>query len=197
MSTLVLMLLLGALLLAWMLAMLLRGVPQPVAPAAYGRMAQVVPLPGLSFARPERLFDPADYQAVQQAAAPAFVANAVLEERRRLALLWLRLLRDDVNTLWRFRRLMAVHGSSAGAGGEFRLALAGLSAVALIGALRVAVSVAGPFQAAAFCRAGRNRVEIIWQICASLFSRIPADRASEFERAWTAALAPSQSAFAR
>jgi hypothetical protein len=191
------MLVLGALLLAWMLATLLRGVPQPAAPPSYGRLAQVVSLPGLSFAHPDRLFDSADYEALRQAAGPAFLATALRRERRRLALLWLRLLRDDVNTLWRFRRLLAVHGSSAGAGGELRLALAGISATALIGALRVAVSVAGPFHAAAFCRASRRRVETIWQTCAALFSRIPADRASQFEQAWAAASASTQSAFAR
>ncbi len=197
MSSLVLMLVLGALLLAWMLATLLRGVPQPVTPAAYGRLAQVVPLPGLSFTCPERLFDPADYEAVVQKGAPAFLARAIKDERQRLALLWLRLLRADVRTLWTFRRVLAAHGSSAGAAGEFRLALAGIAAVSLISLLRFAVITAGPFQAASFFRTGRSRVEAIWQTCAGLFSRIPEGRAGEFERDWAAALPSTQAVFLR
>jgi hypothetical protein len=191
------MLVLGAVLLAWMLAALLRGVPQPVAPAAYGRLAQVVHLPGLSFAHPERLFDSADHRALVSNGAPVFLANAVREERRRLALLWLRLLRDDVNTLWRFRRMMAAHGSSAGAAGELRLALAGAAAIGLIYLLRLAVTAAGPFQTATICRASRNRVEMIWQACAGLFGRIPAEHAGEFERAWASAFPATQGAFSR
>lgn len=195
MNLLPLMLVLGAALLAWMLVMLLRGVPQPAAPATFGRLAQVVPLPGLSFACPDRLFDPADYQAVRATGAPAMLVNAVRNERRRLALLWLRLLRDDVQTLWRFRRLLAAHGASAGAAGELRLALSGLSALALIGLLRVLVSFAGPLWAASFCRAGRNRVELIWQACAGLFGRIPAQQAEAFARAWAASRPVTQAAF--
>lgn len=190
MNGLVLMLVLGALLLAWMLAALLRGVPE--APATYGRMAQVVHLPGLNFACPERLFDPADYHAVRGNGAPPFVAGAVREERRRLALLWLRLIRSDVQTLWRFRRLLAAHGVSAGPAEELRTAAAGLAAVALINLLRLAVSVAGPFQAAAFFRASRNRVEVIWQTSAHLFGRIPAGQMEEFERAWAASIPSPQ-----
>jgi len=197
MTELMLMLVLGGALLAWMVAALLRGVPQAAAPAAYGRLAQVVPLPGLSFACPERLFDSADFSAVSGNGVPAFVACAVYDERRRLALLWLRLLRNDVHTLWRFRRMMAVHGFSTGPAEEFRVALAGLAAVGLINLLRLAVSIAGPFQAAAFCRASRNRVETIWQTSARIFDRIPSGQVEGFERVWTATLPRTQAVFVR
>jgi len=196
-TTLVLMLVLGAALLAWMLLALLRGVPQPTAPSAFGRLAQVVPLPGLSFACPHRLFDPADCDAARASGTPEFLVTAVRNERRRLALLWLRLLRDDVRTLWQLRRTMAAYGSSAGAMGEFRLALSGFAAIALIQLLRFAVSTLGPFQAAAFCSASRSRVEAIWQVCAGLFGRIPAAQVAEFERAWAAAMPSPQAALLR
>jgi hypothetical protein len=194
---LLLMLVLGVVLLAWMLAALLRGLPQPAPPATFGRLARVVPLPGLNFACPERLFDAADYQAVRASGSSTMLVHAVRAERRRLALLWLRLLRDDVDTLWRLRRTMAAYGSSAGAIGELRLALAGIAATGLIHILRLAVVLAGPFQAASLCRAGRNRVESIWQACAGLFGRIPAEQAGEFERAWAAAVPSPQAALLR
>lgn len=196
MTLLLLMLVLGAALLASMLVLLLRGVPQ-ASPAGCGRLAQFVPLPGLSFPCPERLFDSADYQAALVKGAPAFLAHAIRKERRRLALLWLRLLRDDVDTLWRLRRTMAAYGASAGAAAELRLALSGTTAMIMIGLLRLAVALAGPFPAASFCRTSRNRVEAIWQVCAGIFGRLPAERAPEFERAWAAALPSPQAALLR
>lgn len=197
MSLLLLMLVLGAALLASMLVLLLRGVPQPATPATFGRLAQMVPLPGLSFACPERLFDSADYQAALDNGAPAFLANAIREERRRLALLWLHLLREDVDTLWRLRRTLAACGASAGIAGELRLGLGGAAAMTLIHLLRLTVAVAGPFPAASFCRASRQRVEAIWQVCSGIFARLPAERAREFERAWAAALPSPQAALLR
>jgi len=183
-TTLVLMLLIGVALLGWMLAALLRGVPQPVAPAAYGRVAQLLQLPGLSFAHPERLFDPADYEAALRSGVPPFVATALRDERQRLALLWLRLLRSDVQTLWRFRRVMAAHGASADPAEELRVALTGVTAVGLIHLLRLAVRVAGPFRAAALCRGARRDVESIWQGSAALFGRIPSGQVEDLQRVW-------------
>jgi len=198
MNSLVLMLVLGGVLLALLLLALLRGVPRAdTAPASYGRLAQVVALPGLSFASPERLFDPADYHSVRNASLPAEVARLVADERRRLALLWLRLLREDVRTLWRFRRALAVHGVSAGPADELRVALSGLAAVTLINSLRVAVAVAGPFAVALFCQSGRLRVEAIWRTSAALFGRVPAEQLAEFERRWAAATTTTPFVFVR
>jgi hypothetical protein len=196
-SSLILMLVVGAALLAWMLVALLRGVPQALPAATFGRLAEVVPLPGLSFACPERLFDSADYAAVRASGSSTMLVHAVRAERRRLALLWLRLLRQDVHTLWRLRRTMAAYGASAGAIGELRLALAGTAAIGLIQLLRLAVVVAGPFQAASFCRASRNCVDAIWRACAGLWNRIPAEQAGAFERAWAAAIPSSPAALLR
>lgn len=198
MNGLVLMLVLGGVLLALLLLALLRGVPRSeAAPASYGRLAQVVALPGLSFASPERLFDPADYRTLRKSSLPAHVAGAVADERRRLALLWLRLLRDDVQTLWRFRRLLAVHGVSAGPADEFRVALSGFAAVTAINCLRVAVALAGPFAVAQFCQAGRSRVEAIWHVSAALFGRVPAGQLAEFEQRWAATTAATPFVFVR
>lgn len=180
------MLVIGVALLGWMLAALLRGVPPQAAPAAYGRVAQLLQLPGLAFAYPERLFDPADYEAALRHGVLPHVAAAVRDERQRLALLWLRLLRNDVQTLWRFRRVMAAHGVSADPTEELRVALAGAFAVGLVQLLRLAVRVAGPFRVAALCQATRRDVESIWQGSAALFGRIPPGQVEDLRRVWQA-----------
>lgn len=189
-SQLILMLVLGGVLLVLLLLALLRGAPrQGTPPASYGRFVQVVPLPGLSFATPERLFDPADYHALQRAGVSRPATEAVRQERRRLALLWLRLLREDVRTLWRFRRMLAVHGVAAGPADELRMAISGLAAVTGISLLRLAVAVAGPFSVAQSIQLCRARVESIWSASATLFGRMPTGQAAAFEQQWSAATA--------
>ncbi len=189
MNSLLLLLLLGTLLLILMLLALLRGAPSWQAPASFGRVAEIVPLPGLRFPYANRLFDPADYIELFGSALPERLIIAVRDERKRLALLWLRLLREDVRTLWRFRRAMASYGISAGPLDELRAALAGAGAVSFIQALRVSVWFFGPFRLAAFGRIGRRYMEDIYRGSTRLFDRLPASQRVEFEDSWKVALA--------
>ncbi len=189
MNSLLLLLLLGALLLALLLLALLRGAPSWQAPASFGRVAEIMPLPGLRFLYANRLFDPADYVELSGSALPERLVMAVHGERKRLALLWLRLLREDVRTLWRFRRAIAAYGISAGPLDELRTALAGAGAISFIQALRVSVRLFGPFRLAAFGRISRGYMEDIYRASTTLFDRLPASRRPEFEDSWKVALA--------
>jgi hypothetical protein len=189
-SELILLLVVGGLLLAALVALLLRGVPQAEpAPASFASIAQMVALPGLTFARPERFFDDSDYQRLRHAPRMATVAEELRAERRRLALLWLRLLHHDLRALWRFRRLLARHGVTSGPGEELQVAFDGLLASALLATLRSGVYLLGPFAVARISQAARHPVEAVWRSSAYLVGKLPASRLLEVERHWTASLA--------
>ncbi|MGH9793739.1 MAG: hypothetical protein ACRD5G_03115 [Candidatus Acidiferrales bacterium] len=187
-NSLLLLLLLGGALLTLLLLALLRGAPTRQAPASFGRVAEIVPLPGLSFSYANRLFDPSDYADLRGSAISDRLVAAASDERKRLALLWLRLMREDVRTLWRFRRAMAAYGVSAGPLDELRVALAG-TGIGFLQALRVSVSLFGPFRLAAFGGISRAYIEDIHRVSATLFDRIPPSRRPEFEGSWKVALA--------
>lgn len=188
-NSLLLLLLLGGVLLTLLLLALLRGAPRRQVPASFGRVAEIVPLPGLSFPYANRLFDPSDYVDLRGSAISDRLVAAARDERKRLALLWLRLMREDVRTLWRFRRAMAAYGISAGPLDELRVALAGAGAIGFIQALRVSVWLFGPLRLAAFGSISRAYIEDIRRVSASLFDRIPPGRRPEFEGSWKVALA--------
>ncbi len=190
MSELILLLALGGVLLAALVAVLLRGVPQPEpAPASYASIAQIISLPGLMFRRPERFFDPAEYEGLRHAPRMAPVAAELRAERRRLALLWLRLLHDDLRVLWRFRRLLARQGITSGPAEELGAALNGLLASVLMATLRAGVFVLGPFAVVRLSQQARHPVEAVWRSSASLVGRLPARQLPEVERQWAATLA--------
>lgn len=189
MSGLVLLLVVGGVLLVALGAMLLRGVPQPEpAPDAYAFIAHVVSLPGLAFPRPERFFDPTEYEGLRHAPRMAPVAAELRAERRRLALLWLRMLHDDLRALWRFRRLLTRQGVTSGPAEELSVAWNGLLASVLLTTLRMSVSALGPFAVARISQQARHPVEAVWRSSAYLMGKLPAWQLPEVERRWAATL---------
>jgi hypothetical protein len=110
-----------------------------------------------------------------------------LQDRRRLVLLWLGLLRRDVHTLWRFRRLLTRHGVSSGLMEELQLATSAILTLAIVNLLRVTVWAAGPFALAPLLDGAATRVEAASRRCAALLHRLPPSRLPEVQRAWLAA----------
>jgi hypothetical protein len=175
-------------LLSLFLAVLLFGRPRPVEePQALLPLAQMVHLPALTFPNPAMLFDPADYRRLCAQSGLAPVAGRLLQDRRRLVLLWLGLLRRDVHTLWRFRRLLTRYGVSSGPGEEAGVATSALLTLAMLNTLRATVWAAGPFALAPLLDGAATRVETASRRCAALLHRLPPSRLPEVQRAWLAA----------
>jgi hypothetical protein len=115
------------------------------------------------------------------------VARQLRRDRRRIVLLWLRLLQEDVGNLWRFRRFLVRHGAPVAPREEFKVAAAALAAVAFLGLLRALVWVAGPFAVAALASRARTHVERTSWGCADLLGRLPETVWPELERSWMTA----------
>ena len=105
-------------------------------------------------------------------------------DRREIALLWLKLLQDDVRTLWRFRRLLVRNGISVRLTEELHIASTAVLALTYLSVLRVVVSVMGPFALPALLRLAGHLVEATSQLCAQLLSRVPLSMRPEIERQW-------------
>lgn len=121
--------------------------PRNCAPTkqALEALHRMVTLPSLSFAHPSALFDPGGYNLLISDPRLSEAAISYRHNIRRIALLWLKLLQNDVMVLWRFRRLLTVCGVYEGLRVEAATAVKAASLAFLVIALRVSVKVAGPF----------------------------------------------------
>lgn len=81
-----------------------------VPPTQVGELHGLVPLSGVSCQQVEHLFDAGDYRYLECLRLHD-VARQLERDRRQAALLWLRLLREDLEKLRRFRRLLMVCGA--------------------------------------------------------------------------------------
>jgi hypothetical protein len=150
------------------------------------RLFEIVSLPGLRFKNAATLFDNSDYQILRRETAFKSVAWHLRHDRRKLVLLWLRLLRKDLLSLWRFRRMLANYGVSAGFAEELQVAITAIAGLVLLSCLRVIVTIAGPFALTGLLRSARADVEGLSRSCAFLLGRVPATRWSEIQHAWNA-----------
>jgi len=187
-TELILLLAVGAAFLALFGAALVRGRPRRIEePQDVFALTRVVRLPALAFPNPSMLFDPADYRRLAVQPGMAAVARELRHDRRRLVLLWLGMLREDVLTLWRFRRLLTRYGVSSGLGEEAHVALSAMLTLGLLAMLRGCVRVAGPFAVVAMLDGAGTRAETASRRCAAMLHRLPAARLPEIQRAWLAA----------
>ena len=189
MTELILLLLVGILLAAVFTLVLLMGSrSRDEEPQAAGTLLEVVSLPGLGFKQAAILFDDSDYRILQGVPALKNTAWHLRRDRRRLALLWLKLLRRDLSLLWRFRRLLTSYGVSASPVEELRVATTAIMGHVMLSGLSVLIMVSGPFVLSALSRNPRLHVEKLSRSCAWLLGRIPPARWSEIQIAWTARL---------
>lgn len=189
MTSFLLLLLLSGFLLVTLLVVFLRGIPGRGVEDLYPRLDEMVPLPGLRFQLAARLFERQDYNYLRSRHAPAKLLAVMRSERKRLALMWLRLLRDDLRMVWQFRRVLAAHGVTGGVLQEIRLAIGGVAAIILVQALRLLVFTFGPFYLGAWFSLGRRQLGREWRMCVALFGRLPAHSVPAFESSWKRALA--------
>lgn len=191
MSEMVLYLGLGAAFLILFLLWALSGQPEggnktpPMAP-----IEQFVSLPGLAFEGADLLLNDADYRMLRSRPALRPLGQQLKRERGRIALLWLRLLQQDMMSLWRFRRLLVRNGASVRVGSEIRVAVTAFLALLLLFSLRVLVALVGPFAFFSLMSNARNRVEKSSRVCAELLAQLPPSKWPEIQRTWAAEATP-------
>ena len=194
MNQLIFLLILGGLLFVFSLVALFRTPRGSEATGeAMDTLLRIVPLPGLDFKHSRVLFDDADYRSV--AAEPKFkaIAERLRRDRRRIALAWLRLLRKDVYTLWRFRRLLTTFGVRATPQEELRSAASAMGLLALLFTLRVVVTFFGPFAFGSAAATVREDVRSFSGYCGGMLARLPLYQLAQLESNWRS-LAAAQAA---
>jgi len=150
---------------------------------------QMVHLNGLSFLDVQRLLDPVELQMLQATPELREVARVFRKERQAMALLWVDLLLEDVDSLWRFRRFLVRNGVHAKLGEEFQILLTAITAVLFLHFLRIVLRFAGPFALAGAARGARRLVEKMSYASAGVLDRLPRAGWAEIERGWLNSLA--------
>src|SRR2546426_5382042 len=74
------------------------------------QLHQIVDLPGLSFQYADRILEGGDYQMLQSDPKLRRFAKQLRRGRSRIVRSWLKLLQEDVKTLWHFRRFLVCNG---------------------------------------------------------------------------------------
>ena len=183
---LILLLVIGVVLAILFAIALWRGTPKPQETRETARIVfEVVDLSGLSFEQAGILFDDSDYRILHAVPALKNIAWNLRRDRRRLALLWLKLLRKDLSSLWRFSRLLTSYGASADPREELRVATSAIFGFVMLWCLSAIILIGGPFVLPALLRSARFRVEKLSLSCAGLLGRIPQARWGEIQDAWT------------
>lgn len=185
MNQLFILLIIGGLLFALSLAALFRTPPKYEATGeAMETLLKIVPLPGLDFKHSRVLFDGSDYRSI--AVEPRFkaIAEQLRRDRRRIALAWLRLLRTDVYTLWRFRRLLTTFGVCASVNEEFATVVTAARLLLLLLVLRLSVMFFGPFAFASAAARVQDRVRGFSSSCGGMLARLPMYQLTQLETNW-------------
>jgi len=185
MNQLLLLLVAGVVLFVLFLVLSLTGRPRMSPdPHRLAELERIVPLNGLVFNQAEVLLNPRDYQMLRSHVGLQRVARELRRDRRNIVLLWLKLLREDILNLWRFRRLLVRGGAPAGLAEEFRVAATSILLLGFLLSLRVVVAVAGPFAVPQLIQLAKRQAENAYQISAELLRRLPAGRLAEVESQW-------------
>ncbi len=145
------------------------------------KLAQFVPLQAVCFAGPELLFDDRDYRWLQSHQALSGTARRHWRDRRNLVLRWLKLLHQDILSLWAFRRMLGRFGVSKSAGEELRVLGDILFGLAWVYFLRLAVLISGPYAVIGLFKRAHRIVETFSHSCAGHLGRVPPSRWSELE----------------
>jgi hypothetical protein len=153
-------------------------------PSAVLAVRQIVNLDGLSFAGGPRLLDPSEFNMLVGTAELREVAAAYRKERQTLALVWISLLRSDVNGLWRFRRFLVRSGVPATMGEELQILSDAVRAMLFLSMLRIVIMTFGPFAFSGAARSAHRTVEKMSEASARVLDRLPRHGWAEIERAW-------------
>lgn len=162
-----------------------RSASSPKVPAICGA-GQMIPLKGLSFGNSARMLDDSDYRILAANPRLRSVAEQFRSERKKLILQWLSALLCDLQSLWRFRRMLVRHGAPVRTGEELKILKTFVFGLALLFALKLSVRVAGPFAVGRFVRQAAGFVGKISDVTAGTLARVPSSVWPEIERNWAA-----------
>lgn len=184
MTELVFFLVLGVMLFCIFVLLALRGRVETTDPEAMTALHQIVDLKGLSFRHASRLVDRTDYDLLGSRSDLHGIAIQFRRDRRRLVLLWLSLLRQDVLVLWRFRRFLARNGIEVSFSEEINTAATAVLALFLLSTARALVTLASPFAIGAPLRNASHQVERAAGLCGELLRKLPGTRWRDLQQAW-------------
>jgi hypothetical protein len=179
----------GLLLFIVFLKIAVRGLPKAEPSfSAVSTVGQMVSLQGLSFKGTQQLLDSKEYRLLRSTPELSQVAKMFRKDRKALVLMWLSLLRQDVKSLWRFRRFLVRTGVPATLSEEVGIFGNAILAIMALNLLYVFVSAFGPFTFSDAIRSIRSLVERVSSASALILERLPQSGWPEVERDWQKSL---------
>ena len=190
MANLTILLLAGGLLFICFLVLAIVSFPRATPDfASLHRLQEIVSLSGLDFGLADRLLDDSDYLLLRSREQLRPVAAQLRRDRQKIILLWLRYLREDVKSLWRFRRFLALHGVPVTAAEEVRIGAMTVCAIVFVDVMRMVVFVFGPVALPRFFGAATKQVRAICYLCTGFLSRVPAATLPKMQQMWAQEIA--------
>ncbi len=104
--------------------------------------------------------------------------------RRRIVLMWVRELQNDVRITWEFRRFLVKNGLRTTFRQEVNVVYAACSALLYLAIARACAFILGPFALPGIFRNAGGAVERLSGQCAGLLDRLPERKKAEIERKW-------------
>lgn len=144
-------------------------------------------VPGLTaslFPDIEVLFGKDDYRKLRGTPELRPLGGRFRQDRRRIVLMWLSELEDDVRLLWEFRRFLVRNGLSVTLREEATVASAAGIALIYLRLSRAAVFLFGPFALPGALKNARSLVQRLSSREVILLARVPAPRKAEIEQKW-------------
>jgi hypothetical protein len=180
----------GVVLLITFLALGLQGPPKTdVDASAVAALGQMVSLKETSFVHGDRLLDDTEYRLLRSNPDLSQVAAQFRRDRRELALVWIDVLLEDLEALWRFRRFVIQRGAPTKPGEEWAILRSFIVAVILLNLVKLSVLTLGPFAFSRVAHRAGRPVDAMSRAAASVLARVPSTGWSDLERAWTSTTA--------
>lgn len=155
-----------------------------VPPAQVEELLQLVPLAGISYSRVEQLFDAGDYCYLDRLRLH-YVARRLERDRRQVALLWLRLMREDFDKLQQFRRVVMACGASTSTRAEWTLLMNSLSFRLLHGFFAVWIRLFGLYATPRAHTALVGSARVVSSQVAAFLARLPPNQLAEVKHRWS------------
>jgi hypothetical protein len=185
MINLILFAILGLVLFGSFIFIALQGSPRSLPDSsAVQAVTSIINLEGSSFSNAKRLLDDTDYQVLCSNPDLRRLAERLRNERRKLALTWITLLRQDLVTLWRFRRFLIQRGVSSSVSEELGTLQALVLSLLLLSFLGLSIRAVGPFALPRAARQAGQMVDSMSKGAALVLGRIPASGWAEIGRSW-------------
>src|SRR3989441_67405 len=147
-------------------------------------LKELIALQSLDFRNMPRLFADSDYQMLLADPRLLRIARELRQDRKRIALHWLKALQQDVFRLWQLRRLLTKYGAAQSTAEELATILHVLRIVSLILLLRLLVFLFGPFRFARGVSEVRRHAHSFSGSCGRAVRRLPSGRWIEFMNEW-------------